>query len=50
MKPFKLVVAFSNVLSKPKIFRLIGKVCQYVVFLLINRNCNDSVRLGNISN
>ena len=26
MKCFKLVDAFSNVLSKPEIFRLIGKV------------------------
>ena len=49
MKSFKLVGAFSNVLSKPEIFRLIGKVCLYIVLFLIIRNCNDSVRLGNIS-
>ena len=48
MKSFKLVGAFSNVLSKPEIFRLIGKVCLYVVLFLIIRNCNDSVRLGNM--
>ena len=49
MKSFKLVTEFSNVLSKPKIVRLIGKVCSYVVLFLITKNCNDSVKLGNIS-
>ena len=46
---FKLVGAFSNVLSKPEIFRLMGKVCLYIVLFLIIGNCNDSVRLGNMS-
>ena len=49
MKSFKLVGEFSNVLSKPEIFRLIGKVCSYMVLFLINGNYNDSVRLGNMS-
>ena len=36
MKSFKLVDACNNVLSKPEIFRLIGKICLYVVLFLIS--------------
>ena len=49
MKSLKLVDACNNVLSKPAIFRLIGKICSYVVLFLISGTYTDSVKLGNIS-
>ena len=49
MKSFKLVDACSRVLSKPEIFKLIGKTCLYVVLFLISGTCSDSVKLGNMS-
>ena len=48
MTSFKLVDAWNNVLPKPEIFRLIGKICLYVVLFLISGTCSDSVELGNI--
>ena len=50
MKSFKLVDACNSVLSNPEIFKLIGKICSYVVLFLISGTCSDSVELGNISN
>ena len=50
MKSFRLVDACNNDLSKPEIFKLIGKTCSYVVLFLINSTSSDSVKLGNILN
>ena len=49
IKSFKLVDTCSSVLSKPEIFKLIGKICLYVVQFLISGTCSDSVELENIS-
>ena len=49
MKSFKLVDAYNNVLSKPEILMLTGKICSYVVLFLISGTYSDSVKLGSIS-
>ena len=49
MKSFKLPDACNDVLSKPEILKLMGKICSYVVLFLINGTCSDSVKLESIS-